>query len=64
MVVALNYEDPLDKRTQSMISFGHVDYSIVEGGEGKTIFYSNLGSKKWGITIGGFSYDGIEMTDK
>lgn len=51
MVVAINYEDPLDKRTQSIISFGHVDYNIVAGGEGKTIFYSNLASKKWGLKI-------------
>lgn len=63
MVVAINYEDPLDKHTQSMISFGHVDYSIVAGGEGKTIFYSNMGFKKWGLKMDSFSYDGIDMTN-
>ena len=46
-----------------MISFGQVDYSIVDGGEGRTVFYSNLGYKKWGLKIDDFSYNGIDMTN-
>ena len=49
--IGLNFENPDDKQSKSMISFGYFDYSNVEGGKDGLNYYSNIGLNHWAVLM-------------
>lgn len=49
--MGLNFENPDDKQSKSMISFGYFDYSNVEGGKDGLNYYSNIGLNHWAVLM-------------
>jgi hypothetical protein len=62
-LVGLNFEDPLDSKTLSVVTIGEIDFNQIEGGIKGANVYSNLGREKWGILIDDFLYDNKDMTN-
>ncbi len=61
-LVGINFENPKDSKTESLVTIGELDYSEIEGGIEAANYYSNLGRDKWGILIDDFLYNNIDMT--
>ena len=40
----------------STITFGHIDYSQIDGGEPSMRYYSNLGTNEWSVLMDDVMY--------
>ena len=53
----MNFEDPADKKQQSAVTFGYIDYNEVEGGEDGFRYYPNIGLNHWAVLLDDMQYD-------
>ena len=63
-IVGLNYENPLDSKLTSKISFGHIDLNEVDQGQNGLRYYTNYATDNtgWGIIMDNIKYMGSNMT--
>jgi len=59
--VGLNYEDPKDQDSVSIVTFGYLDYTQVHGGVEGLNWYQNKGIDEWALVMEDVHYDGEEI---
>lgn len=63
-IVGLNFENPLDNKAASKISFGHIDLNEIDKGQKGLRYYTNYATDNsgWGIVMDNVKYMGANMT--
>ena len=63
-IIGLNFENPLDNKQTSKISFGHIDLNEIDKGQNGLRYYTNYATDNsgWGIIMDNVKYMGANMT--